>query len=213
MAAFFGKRLAEHSAILSISLKRRPARPKQAMTSAAVTTPTQLRVERVKSPLGEIFIASKDGAICDLEFADTEERMKKLLARHFGEVELLPAKSGEFAKALSAYFDGDVHAIDDLPVKTNGTPYQERAWAALRRIPAGETRSYGEQARDIGEPKGARAVGLANHLNPVGIIVPCHRVIGVDGSLTGYAGGLDRKRWLLQHEAKHTSLPLFRDRK
>jgi methylated-DNA-[protein]-cysteine S-methyltransferase len=181
--------------------------------SIDVTAPTRLKVERLKSPLGEIFIASKDGAICNLEFADTEERMQKLLARHFGEVELEPSKSGEFAKALRAYFDGDVHAIDDLPVRTNGTPYQEKAWAALRRIPVGETRSYGEQARDIGDANGARAVGLANHLNPVGIVVPCHRVIGADGSLTGYAGGLPRKRWLLEHEAKHTSLPLFRKRK
>jgi methylated-DNA-[protein]-cysteine S-methyltransferase len=179
--------------------------------SLILTAPTQLTLERVKSPLGEIFIASKNGAICNLEFADTEERMQKLLARHFGEVESLPAKSGEFAKALHAYFDGDVQILDTLPVKTNGTLYQERAWAALRRIPAGETRSYGEQARDIGDPNGARAVGLANHLNPVGIVVPCHRVIGADGSLTGYAGGLDRKRWLLEHEAKHTSLPLFRN--
>jgi len=178
--------------------------------SLAVTAPTQLKLERLKSPLGEIFIASKDGAICNLEFADTEERMQKLLARHFGEVELLPAKSGEFAKALRAYFDGDVEVLDTLPVKTNGTRFQERAWAALRRIPAGTTRSYGEQARDIGEPDAARAVGLANHLNPVGIVVPCHRVIGANGALTGYAGGLDRKRWLLEHEAKHTTLPLFR---
>jgi methylated-DNA-[protein]-cysteine S-methyltransferase len=181
--------------------------------SMAMTAAARFKMERVQSPLGEIFITSTDGAICNLEFADTEERMQKLLARHFGDIEVEPVGRGPFAKALKAYFDGDVHAIDGLPVKTNGTEYQEKAWAALRRIPAGETRSYGEQARDIGDPNGARAVGLANHLNPVGIVVPCHRVIGADGSLTGYAGGLARKRWLLEHEAKHTALPLFRDKK
>ena len=181
--------------------------------SVAMATDARFRLERLKTPLGEIFITSTEGAICNLEFADTEERMQKLLARHFGEIELEPAKRGPFAKALEAYFAGDVHAIDGLPVKTNGTEYQERAWAALRRIPVGETRSYGEQAKDMGDPKGARAVGLANHLNPVGIVVPCHRVIGADGSLTGYAGGLPRKKWLLEHEAKHTSLPLFREKK
>ncbi len=182
------------------------------MVTLEMTSPTCLQLERLKTPLGEMFIASRDGAICNVEFADTEERMQRLLARHFGEVELAPAKSGEFAKALRAYFDGEVEILDTLPVKTNGTPFQERAWAALRRIPVGTTRSYGEQARDIGEPDAARAVGLANHLNPVGIVVPCHRVIGADGSLTGYAGGLDRKRWLLEHEAKHTTLPLFREK-
>lgn len=181
--------------------------------SVAMATEARFKLERLKTPLGEIFITSTDGAICNLEFADTEERMQKLLARHFGDIELEPAKRGPFAKALEAYFAGEVHAIDGLPVKTNGTEYQERAWAALRRIPVGETRSYGEQAKDMGDPNGARAVGLANHLNPVGIVVPCHRVIGADGSLTGYAGGLHRKRWLLEHEAKHTQLPLFRERK
>src|SRR5258706_6586504 len=102
--------------------------------SLDMATPTRFKMERLKTPLGEIFIPSTGGPICNLEFADTEERMQKLLARHFGEIELEPARRGPFAKALEAYFAGDVHAIDNLHVKTNGTPYQEKAWAALRRI-------------------------------------------------------------------------------
>lgn len=115
------------------------------------------------------------------------------------------ARSGRIAvgvrRAITDYFDGDLHALDDLVAVTGGTPFQREVWAALRRIPIGETRTYGEIARAIGRPKAVRAVGLANRDNPVGIVVPCHRVIGKDASLTGYAGGLARKRWLLQHES------------
>jgi len=102
--------------------------------------------------------------------------------------------------SLDAYFAGDLTAIDDVPVATNGTPFQRTVWAALRRIPAGTTTSYGALAASIGYPSAMRAVGLANGANPVAIIVPCHRVIGADHSLTGYGGGLPRKRWLLEHE-------------
>ena len=98
-------------------------------------------------------------------------------------------------------FAGELSAIDDLPVESGGTEFQRAAWKALRRIPAGETRSYGAQAAAIGRPAAVRAVGLANGANPIGVIVPCHRVVGANGTLTGYAGGLERKRWLLAHEA------------
>jgi methylated-DNA-[protein]-cysteine S-methyltransferase len=104
-----------------------------------------------------------------------------------------------------AYFDGDVRALDALPVKTQGTAFQSEVWAALRAIPVGQTRSYGQLAAAIGRPSAVRAVGLANGSNPVGVIVPCHRVIGANGTLTGYAGGLERKRWLLAHEAANAS--------
>jgi O-6-methylguanine DNA methyltransferase len=103
-------------------------------------------------------------------------------------------------RSLEAYFDGDLGAIDTLPVETGGTELQRSVWAALRAIPAGETRSYGALAAQIARPTAARAVGHANGANPVGVVVPCHRVIGADGSLTGYAGGIERKRWLLAHE-------------
>ncbi len=103
--------------------------------------------------------------------------------------------------ALQAYFDGEVAVLQDLRVAPLGTPFQQTVWKALREIPCGTTTTYGELAARIGNPKAVRAVGLANGANPVGIVVPCHRVIGADGSLTGYGGGLERKRWLLQHEA------------
>src|SRR5690606_4692756 len=102
--------------------------------------------------------------------------------------------------AVSAYFGGDLTALDGLTVQTGGTDFQRSVWTALRAIPAGQTRSYGQLAAAIGSPKAVRAAGLANGQNPIAVIVPCHRVIGANGTLTGYAGGLERKRWLLAHE-------------
>ena len=101
---------------------------------------------------------------------------------------------------LARYFDGRLDAIDDLPVDPGGTPFQRRVWSALRRLPCGATRSYGALAAGLGKPAASRAVGLANGANPIAIVIPCHRVIGSDGALTGYAGGIARKRWLLEHE-------------
>jgi methylated-DNA-[protein]-cysteine S-methyltransferase len=101
---------------------------------------------------------------------------------------------------LSAYFAGELSALAGLTVLTGGTPFQRQVWAALRKIPIGKTTSYGALAQRIGRPNAIRAVGLANGANPVGVVIPCHRVIGADGSLTGYAGGLERKRWMLEHE-------------
>ena len=112
-------------------------------------------------------------------------------------------------RQLEEYFAGTRTSFD-LPIQPEGTEFQRRVWNVLLEIPYGTTISYLELARRIGDEKAARAVGLANGLNPISIIVPCHRVIGADGSLTGYGGGIERKRWLLQHEAKHTPLPLER---
>lgn len=103
-------------------------------------------------------------------------------------------------RALHEYFAGRRRDFEDLALTTAGTPFQEEVWKALRSIPFGRTASYGEVARRLGREGAARAVGLANHDNPLGIVVPCHRVIGARGELTGYAGGLERKRWLLRHE-------------
>jgi methylated-DNA-[protein]-cysteine S-methyltransferase len=105
---------------------------------------------------------------------------------------------------MRAYFKGDIAAIDNLPVETAGTPFQTSVWRALRRIRGGKTISYAELARRIGKPRAVRAAGLANGQNPISIVVPCHRVIGSDGSLTGYGGGLPRKKWLLEHEGGST---------
>lgn len=114
----------------------------------------------------------------------------------------------EARRQLEEYFAG-MRQTFTLKLAAEGTPFQQQVWAALCTIPFGETRSYGEQARSIHNEKAVRAVGLANGKNPIGIIVPCHRVIGANGSLTGYAGGLDRKRWLLAHEAQYRSKGLF----
>jgi len=148
-----------------------------------------------------LVVTDADGAVRALDFAGYEPRMMRLLARHWGPVDLTPGRAPERVRdAIAAYFAGDLTALDGLEVKTNGTAFQREVWAALRRIPAGTTVSYGGLAQAIGRPKAVRAVGLANGGNPVGVIVPCHRVIGADGTLTGYAGGVERKRALLEHE-------------
>jgi len=162
----------------------------------------ELTLDRLATPVGEMLVVTDaDGAVRALDFAGYEPRMMRLLARHWGPVDLTPGRAPERVRdAIAAYFAGDLTALDGLEVKTNGTAFQREVWAALRRIPAGTTVSYGGLAQAIGRPKAVRAVGLANGGNPVGVIVPCHRVIGADGTLTGYAGGVERKRALLEHE-------------
>jgi methylated-DNA-[protein]-cysteine S-methyltransferase len=136
-----------------------------------------------------------------LDFADYEARMMRLLGRHAPDADLVEGRAPKAVReAVEAYFAGDVAALDGVTVRTGGTAFQREVWAALRAIPPGETRTYGQQALAIGRPKAVRAVGLANGQNPIAVIVPCHRVIGASGALTGYAGGVDRKRWLLAHE-------------
>ena len=129
--------------------------------------------------------------------------MHRLLRLHYGKDGFVldegPAPAA-IRSALDAYFRGDLSAIEPLSVATAGTPFQREVWAALRAVPAGETLSYGALAKKIARPAAVRAVGLANGANPIGVVVPCHRVIGADSSLTGYAGGVERKRWLLTHE-------------
>jgi methylated-DNA-[protein]-cysteine S-methyltransferase len=109
-------------------------------------------------------------------------------------------------RKLEAFFDGDLTALDAIETKSGGTSFQREVWSALRRIPPGTTISYGQLAARIGRPDACRAVGAANGSNPIAIIVPCHRVIGSGGKLTGYGGGIDRKRWLLDHETGHPKL-------
>ncbi len=153
------------------------------------------------SPIGRILFATSADGICALDFAGYEKRMETLLTRRFGSYSLNRNTDPLNLKLrLRRYFDGDLEAFEGEAVNTNGTAFQEQVWKALRTIPAGATWSYGQLAAHLGQPKAARAVGHANSLNPVGIIVPCHRVIGASSALTGYAGGLERKRWLLRHE-------------
>jgi methylated-DNA-[protein]-cysteine S-methyltransferase len=162
----------------------------------------QLRVERHSSPLGVLLlVSSPDGALRALDYEAYEARMLRLLSVHYGSHTLhSAAPSAALAGVLEAYFSGALSALDQLAIATGGTAFQRAVWQALRAIPAGETLSYGQLAARLGRPNASRAVGLANGQNPIAIVVPCHRVIGADGSLTGYAGGVERKRWLLAHE-------------
>ena len=165
----------------------------------------RLTSDRLRTPIGElVIVADERGRLRALDWRDHEPRTRRLLDHHYGRDAwmLTPAKDAfRLTSALAAYMAGDLAVIDALEVETAGTPFQRKVWSALRGIPVGTTTSYGALARSIGHPKAVRAVGLANGANPVGIVVPCHRVIGADGSLTGYGGGLQRKRWLLAHEA------------
>jgi methylated-DNA-[protein]-cysteine S-methyltransferase len=150
-----------------------------------------------------IVIADRTGNLRAIDWTDHEARLTRLLDRHYGKggVALDPGRDPHgLSGVMRRYFAGELSAIDGLPAATRGTPFQRSVWRALRDIPCGETISYAELARRIGRPAAVRAVGLANGANPVSIVVPCHRVIGADGSLTGYGGGIERKRWLLAHE-------------
>ncbi len=167
------------------------------------TQPEALVLDRIATPLGEVLlVVDAQGAVVALDFEDYEDRMMRLLSRHHGAVVLTAGQAPEAVRAaVAGYFSGDLTALDGLALMTRGTDFQREVWAALRTIPAGETWTYGRLATAINRPRAVRAVGLANGQNPVAIIVPCHRVIGANGTLTGYAGGLERKRWLLAHEA------------
>lgn len=164
----------------------------------------RLLVDRTDTPIGELtIVVDGAGRLRAVGWTEHEDRMRHFLRVHYGANghALEPAREPvDGVVALKAYFAGDLAAIEDLAVETTGTPFQRAVWRALRDIPCGHTISYRELARRIGRPAAVRAVGLANGANPVGIVVPCHRVIGSAGSLTGYGGGLERKRWLLAHE-------------
>jgi methylated-DNA-[protein]-cysteine S-methyltransferase len=163
-------------------------------------------LERISSPVGEVIIGADEvGALRVVDFTDYEARMMKLLDRQYGKAKVMLEKahtSSEAGRALARYFKGDLDAIEKVKVANGGTDFQRKVWRALRAIPAGRTTSYGALAKKLGLPQAARAVGLANGANPIAIVVPCHRVIGANGSLTGYGGGMHRKQWLLAHEGR-----------
>lgn len=164
-------------------------------------TVLRLRYDEVSSPIGRILVALLDDELAALDFEGHHDRLQRLLERRFGPFTLSSERNpAHICDAIRSYFDGDLNALGKTSLALHGSPFQERAWQALRTIPPGQYATYAEQAVKIGAPRAARAVGHANALNPVAIAVPCHRVIGTSRSLTGYAGGLDRKRWLLAHE-------------
>lgn len=163
---------------------------------------TTLQYRTMDSPVGLLTLAGRDGRLMHLRMVDqTYEPSREGWERD-------DAAFPDAVDQLTAYFAGDLTEFD-LELDMAGTQFQRRVWEALQTIPYGETCSYGEIARQIGSPSGSRAVGLANGHNPIGIIVPCHRVIGANGSLTGYGGGLDRKRALLELEKSRAMPSLF----
>lgn len=167
----------------------------------------QLSIAEYRSPLATLLIvADEEGVLRGLDFVDNAARLKRLLRQHYGtdacQTQPVPKP---IQLALAAYFAGELAALDALPVATGGTAFQREVWQALREIPPGTTQSYGRLAAQLGRPSASRAVGAANGANPISIVVPCHRVIGASGALTGYAGSLPRKRWLLEHERLHTA--------
>lgn len=164
----------------------------------------------IDTPIGAlVLIADEAGVLHMAEFADCLDRMERWLGRRFGKQRAglsngpVPEK---VAAAFAAYFGGDLDAFEVLTVKLGGTAFQNTVWTALRDIRPGETFAYGAFAERLGRPRAARAVGHANGANPLSIAVPCHRLVGADGALTDYGGGLERKRWLLDHEARHARL-------
>jgi methylated-DNA-[protein]-cysteine S-methyltransferase len=160
-----------------------------------------LQLDRIDSPLGTILIVVDGEQLCSLDYEDYEQRMMTLLRRRYDSVHLVPTIDPHgISSQLRAYFAGDYRCLDAIPVNTGGTTFQQHVWSALRTIPPGTTISYRELATKLGRPTAYRAVGGANALNPIAIVLPCHRVVGANASLTGYAGGLARKQWLLRHE-------------
>ncbi len=162
--------------------------------------------EEFATPTGPMLLVTDDADnVRALDWEDHADRLHHLLRVYEGTVHLEPrAAPSPVRHAIEAYFAGDLAAIDTLPASTGGTPFQRDVWAALRTIPTGQTTTYGALATRLGRPKAVRAVGAANGANPISIIVPCHRVIGSEACLTGYGGGLERKRWLLHHEGAVT---------
>lgn len=168
----------------------------------SVKPPEIFFLDRFATPIGiALLVTDTEGALRGLDWEDYEPRMRQLLRLQYGAATLLDGRAPENVRAaLTAYFAGDLDRLKSIPWRVAGTPFQRNVWTALRAIPTGTTLSYGALAVRLDVPKAVRAVGHANGANPISVVIPCHRVIGANGSLTGYGGGLDRKRWLLEHE-------------
>jgi methylated-DNA-[protein]-cysteine S-methyltransferase len=166
-----------------------------------MSRPDPFLYDEIDTPIGTLLLVAGETGVCALDLEGDMAAVRGSLERRFGAVELRRHDDpGGFSTRVRDYFAGELAALDSIPADPGGTPFQADVWRALRGIPVGRTASYAAIARRIGRPAAVRAVGAANGRNPVALIIPCHRVIGADGSLTGYGGGLDRKRWLLEHE-------------
>ncbi|TFV40224.1 methylated-DNA--[protein]-cysteine S-methyltransferase [Bradyrhizobium frederickii] len=180
------------------------------MASRSTKPPVSFGLDRLTTPIGTaLLVTDAEGALRALDWEDYEHRMRELLRLHYGVVELSDqAAPAAMRTALSGYFEGDLGQLPGIAWRIAGTPFQQKVWTALAQIPAGTTMSYGALAAKIEMPKAIRAVGHANGSNPISVVLPCHRLIGADGSLVKYGGGLERKRWLLRHEGVEVREPL-----
>ncbi len=196
------------------SLKGSPYKRHNKATSLSVVIVMNLYRSTIPTPLGDMLALASDEGLCALEFTIVEgpnrgqERLTRLnarLGRWFPAHQIVDRDTPTITRTrdwLAEYFKGTAAEVGDLPLDMRGAPFEKRVWTALRTIPPGQTTSYGAIAQALGRAGASRAVGAANGANPIAIIVPCHRVIGSSGSLTGYGGGLDRKTWLIDHERR-----------
>jgi len=168
----------------------------------ATLEPETFNLDRLATPIGiALLVTDANGLLCALDWEDYEHRMRELLRLHHGAFDLRERQApAETRAALSGYFEGDLDRLKTIQWRVAGTQFQRKVWTALATIPAGTTLSYGALAARLDMPKAVRAVGHANGSNPISVVLPCHRLIGADGSLVKYGGGLERKRWLLRHE-------------
>ena len=164
---------------------------------------TTLLQVKLQSPLGELEVLSTDRGLCALLFEDYRDTITARIDRRFAEHSILSGDPFGAAPALEAWLGGHLQALDTIPIDPGGTPFQRSVWRALQSIPPGQTRSYGQIALSLDRTRAARAVGAANGANPLPLFVPCHRVLGARGALTGFAFGLTRKKWLLDFERRH----------
>ena len=164
--------------------------------------PETFSLDRLQTPIGTALLVTDSGGVLRaLDWEEYEPRMRELLRLQYGAVVLQDARSPkDLRSALTAYFKGDLDRLNTIKWRVVGTPFQHKVWMALPKIPAGSTMSYGALAARLNAPKAMRAVGHANGSNPISVVVPCHRLIGANGALVKYGGGLERKRWLLEHE-------------
>jgi methylated-DNA-[protein]-cysteine S-methyltransferase len=166
-----------------------------------------IEIATIESPIGKLTTAARGGRVCLVHFGAASAAIKATLTSWYPDEHIKPGPDpGGTVSVLRRYFDGDLDSLDEIDVELHGTSFQRGVWTALRSVKAGTTLSYAQLADRVGTPSAVRAVGAANGANPVAVVLPCHRIIGSNGSLTGYGGGLDRKRWLLDHEGVKRTL-------